>query len=190
MGCVCSSLLMLFELNGDVIEDIIDHTISSNVLIQRAIEQSIKAGVFRTMFESSEKAMGEKTFIAAIDQSTKSMMYANVEEALQQAGATTVSAEQISRNVEDEIAARRGAEAYLASGEEIHLLPSPSTSEVSNKKRDTKEYLAVKKLRKQYSPAQIRENAKKYASELGMNQRTLLGHLDRLEGKMRTQKGA
>jgi hypothetical protein len=177
LGMVCSSLLILFEMREEVVQRIIEKSISSDGLIQIALDQSAKSAIHNELFNSRRKHIKSPEFVRVIDVSAKNGLFAVLSEALQMAG-YTVTRQQLENQVNEEIEARTTANEFIAnSGETPENIPPLQLREPNEptpiKGRNTKQRVAVQNAIKKYGASRMKQDINKYATELNMNPRTL-----------------
>jgi len=86
LGLVCSGLLMIFELNGELVERVIERCISSSGLIQIALDQSAKSQIHDRLFEIRTEKLASPEFDSILDQGAEQGLLGVVTEAVRMAG--------------------------------------------------------------------------------------------------------
>jgi len=176
LGVVCSALLMVFELNGELVERVIERCISSSGLIQIALDQSAKSQIHNRLFEIREEKLATPEFDAILEQGAEQGLLGVVTEAVRMAG-MNVSAQQLQRMVNDVALQSKAADQFIASGgTDVPQIAAPDTVSL-NKKRQSKHGKEVERLYKREGEARILADLPRYASELGMDARTVERHL-------------
>ena len=143
MGVVCSALLIIFELNGELVERVIESCIKSSGLIQVALDQSAKSIIFNQLFERRSIKLETPEFQAIMDKAAEQGLLGVVVDAVAMSG-MTVSAQQLKRMVDDESESRAAAEQFIISGGEQQALIAPPVQ--LNKARKNANRQAVEKL--------------------------------------------
>ena len=181
LGLVCSTLLVVFELKSDMIERIVERSISSSALIGIALDMSAKSQIYNKVFETQHEFFDTPE----VEESLRAANYKRLNGVL----ATTVSingvsvtAEQIGREVKRAREERAAADAYLAKGDESLLaidtvVPGPDVIEI---KRKPKTRIAAEKLVSKYGLDRVSGDMDKYATEASMDVRTLQKHLQNI----------
>lgn len=181
LGLVCSALLILFEMKEETVSRIIEKSISSDGLIQVALDQSAKSEIHNALFKSRKKHLRTPEFTKVIDTAAKNGLYGVLSEALQMAG-VTVSQTQLQTQVTDETEAQAAAQNFIDSnGQPDNTTPLQirQTNEPTPiKGRNTKQRVAVQNAVKKYGANRMKQDINKFASELNMNARTLERWLD------------
>jgi hypothetical protein len=176
LGLVCSGLLMIFELNGDLVERVIESCISSSGLISIALDQSAKSQIHDRLFQIREEKLASPEFDNIMDKAAEQGLLGVVTESVRMAG-MNVSAQQLQRMVEEVAVAQKAADQYIASGgTEVPQIEAPAPVEL-NKKRVSKHRKEVERLYKSQGENRILADLPRYAQELGIDQRTLERHL-------------
>lgn len=176
LGVVCSSLLIILELNADLVERIIESCIKSSGLIQIALEQSAKSRIYDTLFAIRQEKLETPEFRTVLEQAAQQGLYGTVSETIELSG-TTVSASQLQQLVTDEIESRQAAETFIASGGAVVIEESPSQPLRLDKVRRNPNRDAVAKLVKEIGHKRILADTQAHAQKLGMDTRTLEKHL-------------
>ena len=174
LGLVVSALLIFFEFNEDLIQRVIEQTISSSSLIMLALDQSAKSQIHNALFKERSEKLKTPEFKAIIASSAEQSLYGVLEDAVGMAG-LTVSAEQLQRNVTEEKESRAAAEAFIASNGNTEPLQIPlqTRNPTSSGARNTKERRAVMALKAKYGAPRILSDPERYASEAGVSVKTL-----------------
>lgn len=176
LGLVVSALLIFFEFNEDLIQHVIEQTISSSSLIMLALDQSAKSQIHNALFRERSEKLKTPEFKAIIANSAEQSLYGVLEDAVGMAG-LTVSAEQLQRQVTEEQESRAAAEAYIANGGNTEPLLIPlqnRRASLTSNGRMTKERKKVIELKRQYGAQRILSDPDTYAQQAGVNVKTLL----------------
>ena len=173
LGVVCSALLIIFELNSELVERVIESCIKSSGLIQIALDQSAKATIYNQLFERRQDKLNEPEFRSIMDKAAEQGLLGVVVEAVGMSG-MTVSANQLQRMVSDETEARQAAESFLASGGAQPALAAPIQLDKTRKNANRQ---AVEKLYREVGSKRISADMDSYAQKLSMDVRTLERHL-------------
>lgn len=179
LGITCSSLLIIFELNGDLVERVIEKCITSSGLIQIALDQSAKSQIHEVLFQERSRKLKTPEFRAIITRAAEQGLLGVVTDAVNMAGAN-VTSEQLMRSVEEEREVTQAAEAYLASGgkEEPKQLPPPKDIG----RRVTANRRKVEVAMKKFGSKRMRADLDKHSAELGMDRRTLERWMNDIDG--------
>lgn len=184
LGVVCSALLMIFELNGELVERVIERCISSSGLVQIALDQSAKSQIHDRLFAIRQEKLASPEFDAILEQGAEQGLLGVVTEAVRMAG-MNVSAQQLQRMVAEVATAQKAADQYIASGgADVPQIEAPPVS--LNKKRQSKNRSKVERLYRKEGESRILADLPRYAGELGMDQRTLERHLKDIIGENQT----
>jgi len=179
LGVVCSSLLIIFEMNGDLVERVIEQCIRSSAMIQLAFQQSARSQIFEIMFDVQQEALHTPEKRKAIAAAGEVNLYNVLSETVEMGGGSTVSGQQLKRMVEDEQDVRDAADRFLASGGQTSTDPVLVAAPVSLPgRRVTKNRKAVVAALKQYGVSRVVNDLDTYASELNMDRRTLEHWID------------
>lgn len=179
LGIVCSALLIIFELNGELVERVIESCIRSSGLIQIALDQSAKSIIFNELFERRAARLATPEFQAIMDTAAEQGLLGVVVDAVAMSG-MTVTAGQLKRMVDDEQESRAAAEQFIANGGEQKQLAPPVQL---NKGRKSANRAAVEKLYKEVGGQRIAKDMAGYAERLNMDVRTLERHLRAVMGE-------
>jgi hypothetical protein len=179
LGVVCSALLIIFELNGELVERVIENCIKSSGLIQIALDQSAKSIIFNELFNRRSVKLATPEFGAIMDKAAEQGLLGVVVEAVQMSG-MTVSAQQLKRMVDDESETRQAAEDFLSSGGEQKQINPPVKID---KGRKSANRAAVERLYKEVGGKRIASDMPTYAERLGIDVRTLERHLSAILGE-------
>ncbi len=180
LGLVCSTLLVFFELQEDMIERIVERSISSSALIGLALTQSANSQIYELVFKSQKEYLATQEVGEIVSAAQESRLHLILAQNAS-SGTQTVTAEQIKRDVRRVKEERDRAETFLATNDENLLLPQ--NTEPLEKiviKRKSKTRLATEKLLTRYSNdiGRITNDLDKYATEAKMDPRTLQKNLE------------
>ena len=167
---------MIFELNGELVERVIERCISSSGLIQIALDQSAKSQIHDRLFEIRTEKLASPEFDSILDQGAEQGLLGVVTEAVRMAG-MNVSAQQLQRMVQEVALQSKAADQFIASGgAEVPQIESPTMVNL-NKKRVSKHRKEVERIYRSQGESRILADLPRYAGELGIDQRTLERHL-------------
>lgn len=173
LGLVCSTLLVVFELKSDMIERIVERSISSSALIGIALDMSAKSQIYNKIFESQ----GDFFNTPEVDETIRATNYKRLNGVLAtniSINGVSVTAEQIAREVKRSREERAATDAYLAKGDESLLqINAAAATEPLEIKRKSKTRIAAEKLVSKYGLDRVTNDLDKHASEAGMDVRTL-----------------
>lgn len=178
LGLVCSVLLLFFEFHEPTVQQRIETVISSTALIQLALNESAKARIFDRLFAEQSKLLDEgEGFDGIIRESARQHLIGAAQEAIRMAG-VTVTAEQLQKNVADELEAIASADEQLSDVEEDHerkVLPMQQRVGLlpAGKGRQTIQRRKVMNAVKKYGASRIAADPEKYAQELGVSVSTI-----------------
>jgi hypothetical protein len=176
LGLVCSGLLMIFELNGELVERVIERCISSSGLIQIALDQSAKSQIHDRLFTIREEKLASPEFDAVLEMGAEQGLLGVVTEAVRMAG-MNVSAQQLQKMVGEVAVAQKAADAFIASGgADVPQIESPTMVNL-NKKRQSKNRKEVERVYRKEGESRILADLPRFSTELGIDQRTLERHL-------------
>jgi hypothetical protein len=175
LGLVCSSLLIIFETHNELIERIIENSISSSGLVNIALDMSAKSIIHDRLFEERSKKLNTPEFGAILEKGAEQGLIGVVVEAIQMSG-MTVSTSQLKRMIEDESESRQAAEVFLANGGQSQL-SGPKTIALDKKRKSGKRKLVDAAVQK-FGITRISNDLDKYAEDLDMDSRTLEKHLN------------
>jgi hypothetical protein len=173
LGIVCSALLIIFELNYELVERVVENCIKSSGLIQTALDQSAKSIIFNELFDRRKTKLATPEFAAIMDKAAEQGLLGVVVEAVQMSG-MTVSATQLKRMVDDEAETRQAAEQFLASGGEQAAIEPPIDLQKSRKNANRAN---VERLYKEIGSKRIMQDMQGCAERLQIDVRTLERHL-------------
>jgi hypothetical protein len=180
MGVVCSALLMIFELNTQLVERVIEKSISGSALTHVALQEDARTQIHSAFFDKQTAHLRSPEFQAILSKGAEQNLLGVVLDAVNTAG-MSVSVRQLTGMIEEETEARQAAEAYIESGGDAKLLASPSKKAIPiEKKRSSKHRKAVEDLCHKYGVKRVADDMPTYASEIGMDVRTLQRHLGQI----------
>lgn len=175
LGLVVSALLIFFEFNEDLIQRVIEQTISSSSLIMLALDQSAKSQIHNELFTQRRAHLKTPEFKAIIAEASEQSLYGVLEDAVGMAG-LTVSAEQLQRNVTEEKESRAAAEAFIASGGNTEPLQIPLQNRGARANpngRMTAQRRKCEAIVQKYGRSTILRDLDRYAQEAGVHRKTL-----------------
>ena len=181
LGLVCSALLMIFELNSELVERVIERCIASCGLIEIALDQSAKSQIHDRLFRIREEKLASPEFDAILQQGAEQGLLGVVTDAVRMAG-MNVTAQQLQRMVNEVALSQKAADQFIASGgTEVPQLEAAPVE--LSKKRQSRHRKAVEAAYKRDGEKRMLADLPRYATELGMDQRTLERHLKAILGE-------
>lgn len=183
LGLVCSTLLVCFELKEDMVERIVERSISSSALIGIALDNSAKAQIYNQVFASQHEYIASPEVADSIAAANQRRLHGVLATTVS-IGGVTVTGEQLRREIARTREERSAADAFLTSKDENVLnLPAAggTSADVVSIKRKGKNRVAAERLVAKYGVDRIAEDLDKYASEVKMDPRTLQRHLTELQ---------
>jgi len=180
LGITCSTLLIIFELNEDLVQRVIERSITSSALIHIAMDMSAKSQIHDTLAKRRSQKLKSPEFTAVLDRAAQQSLYGVLEESLRMAGAS-VSQEQLQNMIEDDQEAAAAADAFIASG---GANPTPLITarrgrlHLPSGRRNSEARRAALSIISKYGANRVLDDVAKYASEAGISEKTLRKHAE------------
>ncbi len=174
MGASCSLLLIVFEMQTEKIERIVDGVLSASALIEKSRVMSIKATVFDNLHRDSQRALKLPHIRKGMEQIAERSIYGISSEALEQVG-VRVSEEQLREEIAERNVEKQRAEAYLETKDEQLLVEAPKTKD--DGKRVTPGMRRFNELKKQHGLSEMKNNPAKFAELNGVTVKTFERYL-------------
>lgn len=180
LGLVCSALLLYFEFKVELVERIVENSISSSALINTALDMSAKSEIHDQLFKTRKEKLRSPEFKLVIEQAAEQGLYGVLQQSLIMSG-SSVSQEQLMSLVDERRSVRNAADAMLASEGQTDALVLPITGGLKrlNQGRSSDERKKVARLVQQFGPAVIASDIKKYADKSEMSEKTLKRWLEK-----------
>ena len=180
LGLTCSTLLIIFELNEDLAQRVIERSITSSALIGIALDMSAKSQIHDILFQRRSAKLKSPEFTAMLDRAAQQSLYGVLAESLRMAGAT-VSQEQLQDLIEDDQEAAAVADAFIASGgaNETPLITARrGRLHLPMGRRNSEARKAALSIINKYGATRVLNDIAKYASEAGISEKTLRKHAE------------
>jgi hypothetical protein len=169
----------LLEMKEDTVERIIERSVSSSAMIELALTQSARSQIHDALYDTQQEYLSAPETYETIGIAQQRRLEAILAETVS-SGHTTVTVEQLRRELQKQRAERAAADAYLATKDEdiLKLPPATSAPEPVSIKKKSANRRKVEKLVSQYGMSRVTDELDKYASDLKMDARTLQRHLE------------